>query len=287
MAILDQIVQDESSPELSHGHSRRIRVLLVITGLAVGGVTNVVLDIARHLKDNPGFDIELLTGPPPPGRTDVTEIAYQLGIKTRVIPSLINNLNPVTNLRAVAKIRKIIMDGRYDVIHTHSSVAGVVGRLAALAAGSPVILHHVHGWPPYQSMRPGMRMLYLALERVCATFTTRIITVSGADINKGLAYGICRAEKFCLIYNGIDLNKFRQSADQSPIREQLRIDPHHKLVGMVGRLDQQKNPLDFIRAAAIVAKSYSDVQFLMIGANLSRVQAHWAHLWKCLMAQLV
>jgi glycosyltransferase involved in cell wall biosynthesis len=244
--------------------------LLIITGLAAGGATNVVLDIARHLNDDPGFDIDLLTGPPPPGRTDVTDIAYALGIKTRVIPSLINHLDPATNLRAVAEIRKIIVAGRYDVIHTHSSVAGVVGRLAALAARSRVILHHVHGWPPYHTMSAKARMLYLTLERICANFTTRIITVSKHDIQKGLAYRISRREKFSLIYNGIDLDKFRQAADYYPIREQLRLDPHCKLVGMVGRLDQQKNPLDFIRAAAVVVKSDPDVQFLMIGDGILR-----------------
>jgi glycosyltransferase involved in cell wall biosynthesis len=200
----------------------------------------------------------------------VTDIAYALGIKTRVIPSLINSLDPVTNLRAVVEIRKIIVEGRYDIIHTHSSVAGVVGRLAALAAGTPVILHHVHGWPPFHSMSSAMRILYLNLERLCANFTTRIITVSEADIKKGLAYRICRKEKFSLIYNGIDLEKFCQSGDYYPIREQLRIDPHCKLVGMIGRLDQQKNPLDFIRAAAVVAKNYADVQFLMLGDGVLR-----------------
>jgi glycosyltransferase involved in cell wall biosynthesis len=265
MAVLDNIVQVELGRDASLGGSRRVRVLLVITGLAAGGATNVVLDIARHLSDHPGFTIDLLTGPPPPGRTDVTDIAYALGIKTRVIPSLINKLDPITNLRAVAEIRKIIVEGRYEVVHTHSSVAGVVGRLAALTAGTPVILHHVHGWPPYHKMSAGTQMLYLTLERLCAKFTTRVIAVSGADIKKGLAYRICREDKFSLIYNGVDLDKFCQSADDYPIRQQLRIDPQCKLVGMVGRLDQQKNPLDFIRAAAIVAKNYSNVQFLMIG----------------------
>jgi glycosyltransferase involved in cell wall biosynthesis len=162
-------------------------------------------------------------------------------------------------------IRRIIVEGRYDVVHTHSSVAGVVGRLAAIAAGRPVIIHHVHGWPLSQDMGVRMRMLYVTLERLCARYTTRIVAVSRPDIQKGLAYRICKEDKFSLIYNGIDLDKFRQPVDAQQMRKELHLDLNCKLVGMIGRLDQQKNPLDFIRAAAIVAGSYSDVQFVIIG----------------------
>ena len=243
---------------------RKIRVLLMITGLAAGGATNVVLDIASHFNKHPDFDIQILTGPIPTGRTDVTHLAYEQGIATRVIPSLINHINPIVNVKAVADIRRVLVQGRYDIVHTHSSVAGMVGRLAAFTAGVPVNIHHVHGWGLRENMSRWTRMLYLNLERLCARFTDRMIVVSKPDIKKGLAHGIGREDKFTLIYNGIDLEKFRQSADHQ-MRSELGLDPDCKLVGMIGRLDEQKNPLDFIRAAAIVAKSYSRVQFLVVG----------------------
>lgn len=249
---------------------RKIRVLLVITGLASGGATNVVLDLASHFNTHPDFDVDLLTGPIPPGRTDVTYLAHDLGINIRVIPTLINHLNPIVNVKAIADVRRFIAEGDYDVVHTHSSVAGVVGRLAALAAGVPVILHHVHGWAVHQEMSVGMRALYVALERLCAQFTTRIIAVSRADIQKGLSHRIGREDKFALVYNGIDLGKFRQPVDDKQICLELGLDPDRKRVGMIGRLDAQKNPLDFIKAAALVAKNYSNAQFLIIGDGLLR-----------------
>ncbi len=245
--------------------SRSIRVLLVITGLATGGATNVVLDIASHFKNQPGFDLQLITGPIPPGRNDVTHQAKDLAIPTRVIPSLINHLNPIVNLKAVADLRRIMVEGKYDIVHTHSSVAGVVGRLAALAAGVPVIIHHVHGWGFHDGMPGWTRKLYLTLERFCAKFTDRIVTVSEPDIQKGLMQGIGTKDKFTLINNGIDLEKFRQDIGVQQVRSELGLDPECKLVGMVGRLDEQKNPLDLIKAAAIVSKSYSKVQFLIVG----------------------
>ena len=250
--------------------SRSIRLLLVITGLATGGATNVVLDIARHFKNQPGFDVQLVTGPIPPGRNDVMYLADELGIPTRIVPSLINHINPIANMKAVADLRHIMTEGKYDIVHTHSSVAGVVGRLAAIAAGIPVIIHHVHGWGLHEGMPGWIRRLYLTLERFCAKFTDRIITVSEPDIQKGLIQGIGSKDKFTLIYNGIDLEKFRQEVDEQQVRTELGLDPDCKLVGMIGRLDEQKNPLDFIRAAAIVSKSYSKVQFLIVGDGALR-----------------
>ncbi|MCC6454636.1 MAG: glycosyltransferase family 4 protein [Caldilineaceae bacterium] len=265
MEALYKAIQDGYHEDTSRTAPRKIRVLLIITGLAAGGATNVVLDIASRLSKHPDFVIDLVTGPIPPGRTDVTDLAYALGINTRVIPTLVNHIDPLMNLRAMMDIRRIMVEGQYDVIHTHSSVAGVVGRLAALTAGTTVLIHHVHGWPLYQDMGVRMRMLYVMLERLCARYTTRIVAVSRPDIQKGLAYRICKEEKFALIYNGIDLDKFRQPVDAQQIRKELNLDPNCKLVGMIGRLDKQKNPLDFIRAAAIVARSYADVQFVIVG----------------------
>ena len=260
----------EKGNPLSAKPPRRIRVLLVITVLGTGGATNVVLDIASHLHRHPDFDVQLLTGPIPSSREDLTYLARQQGIPTRSVPSLINQIHPLTNLKAVADIRRIIVQGNYDVVHSHSSVAGVVARLAAFSAGVPVIVHHIHGWGVHQFMSGSTRKLYLALERLSSRWTDRMIVVSKSDIQKGLDNRICKENKFALIYNGIDLEKFRQTVDRQQVCRALGLDPDCKIVGMTGRLDQQKNPLDFIRAAALVARAYSKVQFLFIGDGPSR-----------------
>src|SRR5687768_1399225 len=82
MEIVSKAMQSPRYKDTPLATSRSIRVLLVITGLATGGATNVVLDIARHFKNQPGFDLQLLTGPIPPGRNDVTHLADELGIPT-------------------------------------------------------------------------------------------------------------------------------------------------------------------------------------------------------------
>jgi glycosyltransferase involved in cell wall biosynthesis len=108
------------------------------------------------------------------------------------------------------------------------------------------------------------------MERLCARFTDRLIAVSRPTIEKGLAFRICPRDKFVLIYNGIDLEKFQQPIDKRKIYLELGLDPECKLVGMIGRLDRQKNPLDFIRAAAMVTKEYPKVQFLIAGEGSLR-----------------
>lgn len=244
---------------------RKIHVLFVITGLASGGATNVVLDLASHFNNHSDFEVQLLTGPIPPGRTDVTYLAHEMGINTRLVPSLINHINPVVNLKAVADIRRIMRQGNYDIVHTHSSVAGVIGRIAAFSAGVPVVLHHVHGWGLHARESQFTQRLYVNLERLCARFTTQMIVVSRPDIQKGLAHRIGREDQYTLVYNGIDLERFRQPLNDNQMHKKLGLDPDCKHVGMIGRLDGQKNPLDFIRAAATVISRYPKVQFLIVG----------------------
>jgi glycosyltransferase involved in cell wall biosynthesis len=242
----------------------KIRVLLVITRMTMGS-TNVVLDIASHLNQHPQFEVGIIAGPVPEYEVDLTHLAYENKIPTEIVKSLTNRKNPLLALKAFLELRAYMLHGRYDIVHTHSSMAGVIGRLAAYTARVPVIIHHVHGWGLQEGMSGVLRMLYLGLERLCASITDRMIAVSKPTIQTGLMYRICKEDKFALIYNGIHLEKFRQKVDGRQIRKDLSLDPEHKLVGMICRLDKQKNPMDFIRAAAIVIENYPGVQFLIAG----------------------
>jgi glycosyltransferase involved in cell wall biosynthesis len=244
---------------------KKIKVLIVITRLTIGGDTNVVLDIAEYLNTNPQYEVQLAVGPVLKHEVDLTYLAYERGIPTTLIPNLINHINPWLNLKALLELLAVIRRCKFDVVHTHSSVAGVVGRFAAFITRVPVIVHHVHGWGIQENMSTAVKTLYLILERICALFTDRLIAVSAPTIQKGLAYRICKEEKFALIYNGINLEKFRQKVDRQKVFSELGLDLECKIVGMIARLDQQKNPLDFIRAAGVVVKKYPKVQFLIAG----------------------
>lgn len=260
------------SSKKSATSDKKIKVLIVITRLTIGGDTNVVLDIADYLNDHPLYEVRLAVGPVLKHEVDLTYLAYEHNIPTTVIPSLINHINPWRNLKALLELLAVIRRGEFDIVHTHSSVAGVVGRFAAFIARVPVIVHHVHGWGIQENMSTAVQTLYLILERICAMFTDRLIAVSAPTIQKGLTYRICKEEKFALIYNGINLEKFRQPVDRQKVFSDLGLNPECKIVGMIARLDQQKNPLDFIRAAATVVKKYPKVQFLIAGDGSLRLE---------------
>lgn len=258
--------------EIHSPPGQKLRILLVITRLTIGGDTNVVLDLASALNNHPDFEAHLAVGPVPDHEIDLTHLAYQRDIPTRMIAGLVNYIDPRLNLRALWELRSLIVKEKYDLVHTHSSVAGVVGRLAALLAGRPVIVHHIHGWGIQEDMSTLMRLVYVNLERLCASFTTRLIAVSKATIEKGLANRIASQDKYSLIYNGIDLEDFRQPVEKRDVALELGLDADCKVVGLIGRLDRQKNPLDFIRAAAIVAQAYPRVQFLIAGEGSLRAE---------------
>ncbi|MDX1412978.1 MAG: glycosyltransferase family 4 protein [Candidatus Promineifilaceae bacterium] len=252
--------------------SRKKRILLVITRLTIGGDTNVVLDMADYFNKHPDFEVLLAVGPVPDHEIDSTHLAYERLIPVKIIPSLTNHINPIHNLKALLELRTVIVEGEFDIVHTHSSVAGVIGRLAAISAQVPVIVHHVHGWGLRKGMSFPVRTLYLKLEQLCARISDRLIAVSRPTIQKGLDHKICAVDKFTLIYNGIPLERFRQSIDEKELRLELGLHPDHKIVGMIGRLDQQKNPLDLIRSAAIVCQERSNVQFIIAGEGVLRPQ---------------
>ena len=250
--------------------NRKIRVLLVATRLTIGGELNVILDIASYLKNHPHFDVHLAAGPVPPQEVDLTYLANERGIPFVEIPSMVTYVSPWHILRSSAELYAHMRQGKYDIVHTNNAIAGAAGRLAAVLAGVPVIIHHVHGWGLRADMSKMMRLFYVGSERFCATFSSRLIAVSKPNIEKGLANKICKEDKFALIYNGINLEHFQQRVDKRAKCLEIGLDPECKLVGMVGRLDKQKNPLDFIRVAAIVAENYPKVQFVIAGDGVLR-----------------
>jgi glycosyltransferase involved in cell wall biosynthesis len=247
---------------------RKIRVLLVATRLTIGGDMNVILDIASFLNSHPNFEVHLAVGPVPPQEVDLTYQANERGIPLIMIQSMVTEISPWRNLRSSAELYTHIRQGKYDIVHTHNAIAGAVGRLAAILARVPVIIHHVHGWGLRNDMSKMVRWFYVGTERFCAKFSSRLIAVSKPNIEKGLENNICTADKFALIYNGINLKNFQQQVDRQAVCQDLGLDPECKIIGQIGRLDKQKNPLDFIRAAAMVIEKYPKAQFIIAGDGI-------------------
>ncbi|HEC36359.1 MAG TPA: glycosyltransferase family 1 protein, partial [Anaerolineae bacterium] len=160
-------------------------------------------------------------------------------------------VNPVKDLLALVRLTRLIRQGRYTIVHTHSSKAGILGRWAAHLAGVPVIVHTVHGWGHHERQHPLVRRFYILLERATQRITDKLIVVSPRNTQKGLADGIGAPQKYITIRSGIELDRFRKpSRPREAVRAELGIPQDAPVVGTVTRLSPQKAPLDFIVAAA-------------------------------------
>jgi glycosyltransferase involved in cell wall biosynthesis len=234
--------------------------LLAITRLELGGAQRVVLHTARAL-DRVSFRVALAWGP---GDYLDAEAEKIPDIEIFQVPSLVRPLAPVSDLRALLFLRSAIKTFRPQVVHTHSSKAGILGRLAARLEGVPAI-HTVHGFGFTPLQAKPKYLLFRAAEMMTARFTDQFVTVSEADRNRGIEMGLFSPETSRVIRAAIDLDRFRRAADGDATRKRLGIPANVPLITQIGNFKPQKAPLDFVRVAAAVHGEHPDARFVMVG----------------------
>jgi glycosyltransferase involved in cell wall biosynthesis len=241
------------------------RVLHVITRMIVGGAQeNTMLSCA--LIDPVAFPSEALTGPQTGSEGSLHEETLRRGVTLHVEPTLVREVHPVKDALALLRLVRFLRDARCEIVHTHSSKAGILGRVAARLAGVPVVVHTVHGW----SFRPGQSPLvfrsYVWLERLCARWCRALVVVAEADRAEGLTLGIGRPEKYVLIRSGIEIETYRDvGLTRAEARRRIGVPEDVFVVGSVGRLSCQKAPLDLLKAFAGVARERPDARLVMVG----------------------
>ncbi len=184
-----------------------IQVLHPITRLIVGGAQENTMYTAA-LLDKQRFHVELLSGPQTGSEGSLIEEVKQRGIPLTIFPDLLRQVSPLHDLKALWKMKRFIQSGSYTIVHTHSSKAGILGRLAARLAKTPLIVHTVHGWSFHDYMSPVTRWIYILLERWIARFSDALVVVTERDIEKGLQAGIGRREQYRRIRSAIPLDEF-------------------------------------------------------------------------------
>jgi len=247
-----------------------IRVLHIITRMIVGGAQeNTLLSCA--LIDRDRFPSDILTGPETGAEGSMHDDCRLSSVRLHLEPALGRSVHPWNDFIALLRLTRLIRRGRYDVVHTHSSKAGVLGRIAARLAGAPVVVHTVHGWPFSQEESFMHRALWVNLERSCARLADAIVVVGSADREKGLELGIGRADQYHLIRSGIDVDHYRGAGvDRGQVRSRLGLPPRAFVVGSVGRLSRQKAPLDLLGAFEPVARARADAHMVIVGDGPDR-----------------
>lgn len=253
-------------------NGRPLRVLHVITRMIVGGAQeNTLLSCA--LIDRAHFPSTLLTGAETGTEGELHAETQARGVRMLVEPSLVRRLSPWHDLVATFRLYRAIRAGRYDVVHTHSSKAGVIGRIAAWLAGTPIIVHTAHGWSFNDHQPWHTYWLYVWLERLCARFSGAIVVVGRPDRTEGLTLRIGRPEQYRLIRSGIEVTAYRDVAiSREQARARLGLPGDAFVIGSVGRLCEQKAPLDLLEAFVPVARLRPEARLVFVGDGSQRAE---------------
>ena len=240
----------------------KVRVLHIITRLDLGGAQQNTLYCVSH-HDRARFEVGLMAGRGGVLDADAEAIT---GARVELVPWLKHAIAPLGDPVAVVRLAAALRKRRIDIVHTHSSKAGMIGRWAAWLAGVPCIVHTVHGWSFNDAQPAATRRLYSGLERLTARITDRLVVVSEADRRRGLELGIGREDLYRLVRSGIDVREYRTpSQARERVREQLGFDAADVVVGTLACLKAQKAPLDFVEAARLARRSNPRLRFFIAG----------------------
>jgi glycosyltransferase involved in cell wall biosynthesis len=249
----------------------KTRVMHIITRMILGGAQENTLLTCRGLHERPEYEVHLVTGPALGPEGELLTEARRLGLDVTLVPSMRRAIHPWRDLATVWSLRRIIRALEPDIVHTHSSKAGILGRYAAHAERVPAILHTIHGLPfhPYESW--WRNALYVRLERMCAKWSSRIISVADAMTEQALAAGVGRREQFVTIYSGMEVEPFLTcGAQRAAMRAKLGFSDEQFVIGKVARLFELKGYEDVLEAAPRILAAHPNVRFLFVGDGILR-----------------
>lgn len=243
---------------------QRIKILYVITKLELGGAQKQLLSLINRLNKE-RFQPFLFTAKE---GLLLAEALSADGLRIKKSRYLERPISPLKDILALIEIYRFIKKNNIEIVHTHSSKAGILGRLAARLAKAKFIIHTIHGWSFNDYQFWLFRELFILLERFVGKFTDGLIVVSFSDKLKGLRNHIGREDKYRLIRYGIDYREF--NGREQSIKEELGIGPKDLLVTNISCLKPQKSPLEFIQLAFLLSQTLPHVKFLLVGGGAMR-----------------
>jgi len=240
------------------------RACHLITRLITGGAQRVALETAAFLARR-GWAVELWAGPETGPEGSLWEEAAARGLATRVVPDLVRATAPLRDARACAWLAREFGRARFELVHTHSSKAGVLGRLAAARARVPLRVHTQHGWSVTPETPPALRHAYLGLERLAAGRCHAMIAVSAAVRDAGLAWRVGRAGQYRVIHAAVAEPAGTSGGERERIRQLWEIPPDALVLGTIGRLDHAKDPLGCWKALQPLLESDERLWAVFVG----------------------
>jgi glycosyltransferase involved in cell wall biosynthesis len=241
--------------------NKKIKVAHIVTNFALGGAQDYLITTIKNLDRNT-FEL-FIFGQMQGERTEV--LVKLKDIKCADVPSLSREISPIKDLIAIFQVFRLLKKYKINLVHTHSSKAGVVGRIAAKLARVEVIVHTIHGFPFHDFMNRPRRKAFILLERLMARLTDALLLVSEKEKSIALNLNIKPKRIIDTIYNSVDFIPFTQNVDREIFRQKLGINSYEMLIGFSGRFSQQKALHILIDAFSIVNKEFPQTRLLLVG----------------------
>ena len=251
------------------------KVIHAITRLDHGGsAQNTMLTVLDH--DRARFEPVLIAGMT--GRQDAQggQVATEAnrrrleraGIRCHILRSLHRSIRPISDVQALLALIRLIRAEQPAIVHTHTSKAGILGRLAAWVAGVPVVIHTPHGHVFYGHFNPALSRVFLLLERLWGRHTTRLIALTEAERDEHLTRHVGRPENFRVIRSGIELDRFSSVPDgkgQGPWGWPCPASA--QVVGSVGWLTPVKGHQILLEAFVNLQPTHPELHLVIIGSG--------------------
>jgi glycosyltransferase involved in cell wall biosynthesis len=248
------------------------KVLRIINRFNIGGITYNVSYLSKYLE--PDYETLLVGGPEEEGEDSSLYIPEGLGLKPRVLKQFQREINLKSDYAAYKEIKKIISEFKPDIVHTHASKAGAIGRLAAIHCKVPIIIHTFHGHVFHSYFGKFKTNFYKIIERYLAKHSTAIVAISNKQkLELSEEFKIAKKNKIHVVPLGFDLNRFTINKEQNrkEFREKYNLKDNQLAIGIIGRLAPIKNHSLFIESIAhLKHKGITNFKAFIIGDGDTR-----------------
>lgn len=244
---------------------RRIRVLRVINRFNLGGPTYNAAYLSTYLPEK--YETLLVGGVKDESEDSSEFILDKLGLKPTLIENMTRPINIKKDYKAYKKLVQLIQEFNPDIVHTHASKAGLLGRLAAFRCKVPVVVHTFHGHVFHSYFGALKTFVFKSIERYLAKYSTKIIAISPKQKQElSKEHNICPKDKIEIVPLGFDLSRFQENMKnkRQQFRTQWQMNENEVAIGIIGRLAPIKNHHFFIDVISNLIQ-YKSVKFFIIG----------------------
>jgi glycosyltransferase involved in cell wall biosynthesis len=245
-------------------------LIQVITRLIVGGAQLTVLGLCESLREH--FDVRIICGPDEGAEGSLRNEMEAL-VPVLVLPELHRDISPLQDIAAMRALKRVFLRDTPTIIHTHSSKAGILGRMAAPRPSAKVV-HTIHGWGHTPDDPWWKREVFVGLERIAFRRTDALIAVSEDVRDEGCRLGIAESRDYHVIPEFVDYRAHEQdfSASRRQARQALGLSPTVQVLGWVGRFVPQKDPGTLVDTLHTVLIAQSELRAVLIGDGPLRLE---------------